>query len=100
MAAKAGSTCNTGWIDATGAGPLETVLQQGCCPFAMWQSPAIFLQHSISECVICGLGRQASAGELIQTQIRASPMMCWNLAIPLIVPTFLMPVKSPLVFAD
>jgi hypothetical protein len=38
------------------------VLQQGCCPIPIWQSPAIFLQHAISAAVICGFGRHASAG--------------------------------------
>ena len=61
--------------DATDAGAFETVLQQGCCPVPLWQSPAIFLQHSISEGVICGFGRQASTGELTHRQIRAIPMM-------------------------
>jgi hypothetical protein len=45
-----------------GVGALETVLQQGCCPVPMLQSPAIFLQHAISPFVICELGRHASAG--------------------------------------
>lgn len=52
----------TDWSDATGWGAVVTVLQQGCCPTPMWQSPAIFLQHAISAAVICTLGKQASAG--------------------------------------
>jgi hypothetical protein len=34
-------------IDAKGVGTFDTVLQQGCCPVPIWQSPAIFLQRSI-----------------------------------------------------
>jgi hypothetical protein len=60
-----------------GAWAFEMVLQHGCCPVPMWQSPAIFLQHSISELVICGLGRHASAGEPIHRQTTASTMR-WN----------------------
>jgi hypothetical protein len=49
-------------MDAIGEGAVVRVLQQGCFPAPMLQSPAIFLQQSISACVMCGLGRQASAG--------------------------------------
>ena len=51
------------------------VLQQGCFPAPMLQSPAIFLQHSISACVMCGLGRQASAGVESQIARRAKTTM-------------------------
>ena len=44
----------------------------------MLQSPAIFLQHSISEGVICVLGRQASAGVPIQRKSKPSATMEWN----------------------
>ena len=60
--AKSGETCEIGCTDAMEPGALETVLQQGCCPVPMLQSPAIFLQHAISDGVICVFGRQASAG--------------------------------------
>jgi hypothetical protein len=43
----------------------------------MLQSPAIFLQHSISEGVICVLGRQASAGVPIHRKSKpAATMEC------------------------
>lgn len=38
----------------------------------MWQLPAIFLQHAISDAVICEWGRQASAGVASQSAIRHS----------------------------
>ena len=41
----------------------------------MWQSPAIFLQHSISEGVIWGLGRQASAGVPTHRQSKPNATM-------------------------
>jgi hypothetical protein len=44
----------------------------------MWQSPAIFLQHAISEGVIWELGRQASAGVPIHRQSRHSAILEWN----------------------
>jgi len=48
----------------------------------MWQSPAIFLQQAISAGVICGLGKQASAGVATQrvtkpkTKSARQPGMC------------------------
>ena len=51
------------------------VLQQGCFPAPMLQSPAIFLQQSISACVMCGLGRQASAGAANQIASRTITTM-------------------------
>jgi hypothetical protein len=55
-------------MEAMEAGALETVLQQGCCPVPMLQFPAIFLQHSISDGVICAFGRHASAGMAVHTK--------------------------------
>lgn len=67
MNVKTGCNCTLACMEGIGEGALLRVLQQGCFPAPMWQSPAIFLQQSISACVICGLGRQASAG--VETQI-------------------------------
>lgn len=36
----------------------------------MWQSPAIFLQHCISDFVIVEVGRQARAGVIVHTKTR------------------------------
>jgi hypothetical protein len=41
----------------------------------MWQSPAIFLQHAISNGVICVSGRQASAGMASQTASKLKTAM-------------------------
>ena len=70
-----GCSCTLACIDGMGEGAVVTVLQQGCFPPPMLQLPAIFLQQSISACVICGLGRQASAGVEDQIAIRANTRM-------------------------
>src|ERR1700681_3773509 len=44
----------------------------------MLHSPAIFSQHSISEGVICVLGRQASAGVPIHRKSKPAATMEWN----------------------
>jgi hypothetical protein len=72
---KTGWNCTLACVAETGEGAVVTVLQQGCFPAPMWQSPAIFLQQSISACVICGLGRQASAGAEDQIARRANTTM-------------------------
>lgn len=57
------------------AGAPETVLQQGCCPVPILQSPAIFLQHAISASVMWVLGRHASAGIASQRASKLKTMM-------------------------
>jgi hypothetical protein len=78
--AKSGCEWETARTEATDWGAFETVLQQGCWPIPVWQSPAIFLQHATSAALIFAFGRQASAVELIQKQTRASAMMDRNFA--------------------
>ena len=73
--AKSGEACEIGCTEAMEAGALETVLQQGCCPVPMLQSPAIFLQHAISDGVIWVVGRQASAGVASQRASKLKTMM-------------------------
>jgi hypothetical protein len=68
-------------MDATAEGTLETLLQQGCSPIPRWQSPAIFLQHAISDGVICVVGRQASAGIAVHTMSKPNTTMEWHLAM-------------------
>lgn len=72
---KTGCNCTSACIDGMGEGAVVTVLQQGCFPAPMRQSPAIFLQQSISAWVIWGLGRQASAGIEDQIARRANTTM-------------------------
>lgn len=43
--------------------------QHGWLRGPIWQSPAIFLQHSISDFVIAEVGMQARAGAAIHTRI-------------------------------
>jgi hypothetical protein len=52
------------WLDTFRKllGRRTSALQQEWCPEPIWQSPAIFLQQSISACVIAGLGRHARTG--------------------------------------
>jgi hypothetical protein len=57
---------------------MVAVLQHGCSPVPIWQSPAIFLQHSISEGVIWGFGKQASAGIPTHRQSSPSATIKWN----------------------
>jgi hypothetical protein len=73
--AKSGWSCEIGCTEAMEGGLLETVLQQGCCPVPMLQSPAIFLQHAISDGVICVFGRQANAGGASQRASKLKTMM-------------------------
>jgi hypothetical protein len=47
----------------------------------MWQSPAIFLQHSISTFVIVEVGTQARAGVAIHTQTSMKDRMARHLAM-------------------
>jgi hypothetical protein len=49
----------------------------------MWQSPAIFLQHSISTLVIAEAGRQASAGAAVHTKTTTSDRMARHFAMEL-----------------
>lgn len=72
MRVKTGRNCTLACMDGIGEGAVVKVLQQGCFPPPMLQSPAIFLQQSISACVICELGRQVSAGVEIQIARRAN----------------------------
>ena len=65
-----------------GDGELDTVLQQGCCSAPILQSPAIFLQQAISDCVICGLGRQANAVGAAHATTNTNASICRNLPIP------------------
>jgi hypothetical protein len=47
----------------------------------MWQSPAIFLQHSISDFVIVEVGTQARAGVAIHTKTRMNDAMARHFTI-------------------
>jgi hypothetical protein len=47
----------------------------------MWQSPAIFLQHSISDFVIDEVGMQARAGVAIHTETSMKHKMARHFTI-------------------
>jgi hypothetical protein len=47
----------------------------------MWQSPAIFLQHSISTFVMVDLGRHARAGVAVHTKTRTKDRMTRHFTI-------------------
>ncbi len=47
----------------------------------MWQSPAIFLQHSISTFVIVDLGTHARAGVAVHTKPRTKDRMARHFAM-------------------
>lgn len=65
---------------ATGVERLTLLLQQGCCPTAIWHSPTIFLQQAISSCVMVRFGRQASAGIAIHKKSNPNTMTVRNFA--------------------
>lgn len=60
----------------------------------MWQSPAIFLQHSISLCVIADVGRHARAGEAVHTEMRMKDRMARHFTMEMILHLPLIPVKD------
>ena len=47
----------------------------------MWQSPAIFLQQAISDCVIWWFGRQASKGAAVHTASKHRTTIARTLAM-------------------
>ena len=61
---------------------MTDVLQHGCWPAPMLQLPAIFLQQAISACVICAVGRHASAGAVIHAASKKRTTMVRTRAIP------------------
>jgi hypothetical protein len=54
------------------------LVQHGCWPAPMWQSPAIFLQQAISPDVIFAVGRQASTGVTVHKITRETTTMRRN----------------------